>query len=1085
MIRQFVLPCALILCLLAPGFADNVKSAQQPPKRANTKRPANSAQPKPKKAESKPPDYSQEAAIVEQYHTSMRYENDGTGAREIGARIKLQSEAGVERYGQVIVGYNSENERVEIKYVRVLKSDGTVITAPADAVQDLSSPVAREAPVYTDFRQKHITVPGVSIGDTIEYDINIVLFKALAPGQFWMEHNFIEGAIVLDEQLDLNLPKDREVKLKTRPEYKPKINDQGDRKIYHWATSHTTIETEEELKKKRRHQQPEQPAVQLTTFPNWEEVGRWYSSLEHERREPSPEIRAKEEELVKGKTTDMQKVEALYDYVALKFRYISLSFGLGRYQPHSASEVLANQYGDCKDKHTLLASLLEAAGFHASSVLINSSRKIDPDVPAPSQFDHVITFVPVGDEKVWLDTTTEVAPFRLLAYPLRKKQALVIAPDGTAQLMETPPNPPMRNRQVQEIDGKLSDLGKLTAHIHYALLGDPELLMRMLFRRVPNARWQRMMESMTAMAGLQGAEITDLKVSDPADTRSPFTLDCNLSKSNFFDWSKKETELELPLAQLNIPDFGDSDEDEDKPDSEPLKLGPAGDYIYKLTLTLPAKYTARVPLAMDMKRDYAGYKTSYNIENGIFTAERTLHLEMSELPVARSRDYASFRRAIIDDLTQRLSVENASAGTPSIVGNVKPDELNEAGAAAIEAGHYDTAIELLKRAIKENPQHKSAFNNLGRAYLAERNYDEAAAAFKRQIDVNSYDEFAYNNLGRTYWAQRKYPEAVDAFQKQLNINPLDKYTHANVGALYLEWHKYDEAAAELEKAISLNSQDPMLYVQLGNAYLNLDKSDKAMSAYDHAVQIAPSPLVWNDIAYELSLKKSHLEQAQRLAESAVASMSAASRNMSLAQLRPQDPAIVSSLAAYWDTLGWVYFAQDDFTKAEKYVSSSWMLSQRPDVGDHLGQIYEKMGQKDRAVEMYALALNGTRPDPEIKDHLTNLLGTGDRVDRTVKQYAPDFGKPRTLEIPNAAKISGVAEFFLLVSPGPKIEDAKFISGDDKLNSYTEALKNAKLDLSFPDDVPAKILRRGKLTCTGSGPNCTFVLYLPEDVRSVQ
>jgi hypothetical protein len=74
--------------------------------------------------------------------------------------------------------------------------------------------------------------------------------------------------------------------------------------------------------------------------------------------------------------------------------------------------VLHNQYGDCKDKHTLLASLLEAEGLHADSVLINSSRKLDPDVPSPSQFDHVITMLPMDSakEEVWMDTTSEVAP---------------------------------------------------------------------------------------------------------------------------------------------------------------------------------------------------------------------------------------------------------------------------------------------------------------------------------------------------------------------------------------------------------------------------------------------------------------------------------------------------------------------------------------------------------------------------------------------------------------------------------------------------------------------------------------------------
>ena len=55
---------------------------------------------------------------------------------------------------------------------------------------------------------------------------------------------------------------------------------------------------------------------------------------------PSPEVRAKAEELTKGLNTDLEKTEALYDYVAKNFRYVSLSLGLGRYQPHAAADVL-------------------------------------------------------------------------------------------------------------------------------------------------------------------------------------------------------------------------------------------------------------------------------------------------------------------------------------------------------------------------------------------------------------------------------------------------------------------------------------------------------------------------------------------------------------------------------------------------------------------------------------------------------------------------------------------------------------------------------------------------------------------------
>src|SRR5207244_3093460 len=139
---------------------------------------------------------------------------------------------------------------------------------------------------------------------------------------------------------------------------------------------------------------------ELTTFQTWEELGAWYASLERDRRLPDAAVKAKADQVVAGKTTDMEKVKALYDFVSRNFRYVSLSLGLARYQPHAATEVLSNGYGDCKDKNTLLASLLQAEGFQSTSILIGSQHKLDPDVPSPSQFDHVITRVPVDGKEI-------------------------------------------------------------------------------------------------------------------------------------------------------------------------------------------------------------------------------------------------------------------------------------------------------------------------------------------------------------------------------------------------------------------------------------------------------------------------------------------------------------------------------------------------------------------------------------------------------------------------------------------------------------------------------------------------------------
>src|SRR6185312_16458080 len=113
--------------------------------------------------------------------------------------------------------------------------------------------------------------------------------------------------------------------------------------------------------------------------------------------------------------------------------------------------------------------------------LINSAIRIDPDFPSPSQFDHVITRAMAGNEPVWLDATAEVAPFRMLAYPLRKKQALVIDA-ANPRLEETPANPPVPNAVSQTIEGKVSDDGKLTARVAMTFRGDAELLLRTAFR---------------------------------------------------------------------------------------------------------------------------------------------------------------------------------------------------------------------------------------------------------------------------------------------------------------------------------------------------------------------------------------------------------------------------------------------------------------------------------------------------------------------------------------------------------------------------------------------------------------------------
>jgi tetratricopeptide (TPR) repeat protein len=192
--------------------------------------------------------------------------------------------------------------------------------------------------------------------------------------------------------------------------------------------------------------------------------------------------------------------------------------------------------------------------------------------------------------------------------------------------------------------------------------------------------------------------------------------------------------------------------------------------------------------------------------------------------------------------------------------------------------------------------------------------------------------------------------------------------------MYQESHQYEKAVPELEKAVSLKSDDAALQISLGDAYLNLGQDEKALAAFDRATQISGTPEVWNNIADQLSLMGAHLDRAQQYAESAVTAVATSLRNLSLDQISDRDLAMVSALDANWDTLGWVYFARGNFDKAEKYVNAAWVLGGHGEVGDHLAQIYQKLGRKDDAARTYAMSMSALRPANETRSRLASLVG---------------------------------------------------------------------------------------------------------------
>lgn len=585
----------------------------------------------------------EEAFIIQRSATELEFQNDGTETRSQEVRIQVLSEAGVQHWGVLSFSYQNLNQVLDIEYVRVKKRDGAVIATPTQDAQDITSEISRAAPFYTDQREKHIAVKGLAAGDVLEYSVSLRVIKPFIAGEFWLSYEFGHDEVVTEETLKISVPGNRAVKLKSRgPKFE--MTNEGDRRIYRWSYSNPTGKSESDKDDGRIWKQVrglrDQPDVLLSSFTSWEQVGRWYGELQSERVKPTPEIQAKVAELTKGATDDNSRLRALYDFVSRKFRYIGIALGMGRYQPHAASEVLENGYGDCKDKHTLLASLLTAAGFRISPALISSERDLDLDVPSPGQFNHVISVVDLPSGRLWLDTTPEVSPFGFLLSTLRGKHALVIPPDSQVALAITPENPDFKSSQSFTMKAKLDDAGTLTGDAERIISdNDFEVLLRAGFRNTPMPQWKDLVQNVSYSSGF-GGDVSDVSASSPEDIEQPFRITYKYTRKDYSDWDNRRISPPLPL--LYLPDIK---EGQSAP-MAPIWLGVPGEVKFYSSLELPKAYTLTLPSAVDVKEDFAEYHASYALKDGTLITDRRLVLMASEIPVSAYEKYKVFRKRV-------------------------------------------------------------------------------------------------------------------------------------------------------------------------------------------------------------------------------------------------------------------------------------------------------------------------------------------------------------------------------------------------------------------------------------------------------
>jgi hypothetical protein len=598
-------------------------------------------------------DYAAEPIVIEHSDSIFSMAADGTGWIEHTLIARLQSDATVKKYGVVSVPYASSSEHVELLYARVRHTDGAVAETQTSDAMDMPSPVTRAAPFYSDQKELQLPIRSLRVGDTLEFKYRIIRTKALAPGQFWGQEIFSDDAVVLSQTAELRVPVGMYVNVWSSTVKPVEFSsgataDAPAQHIYRWTRSQLKPTAGKEAEAAAAAQkkilwtadqeldleQGHLPTIAWTTFKSWEDIGAWYRSLEADRIVPDDTIKAKVAELTAGKSTDEARAQVLYDYVATNIRYIGVAFGIGRYQPHTAAEILSNQYGDCKDKHTLLAAMLSAVGIQSDAVLIGAGIRFNPDVPSPAAFNHLITHLTLAGKPVWLDTTAEVAPWAMLVSATRDKQALVIPATGAAAIVRTPVDPPVPTMVSVDAVGSLDANGVSTSRIVMTFRGDSEIPARAAFRLLPPDKYDQTVQLIAKLIGFSGTT-SNPEISRPTDTTQPFKMSFDYKREKAGDWEHLRTLPEVVLAVF--PQVTEME-----PPVRAVQLGAPQTKTSTSAMKLPEGWSAILPPAVHAKCDYATYDMTYRLENGTVYADRKIVVLEKKVPVSDWKAYKTF-----------------------------------------------------------------------------------------------------------------------------------------------------------------------------------------------------------------------------------------------------------------------------------------------------------------------------------------------------------------------------------------------------------------------------------------------------------
>ncbi len=1032
-----------------------------------------------------PADYPGESYVFDSLNRIYTFATDGTGSREFSGAVEIRNPAGVKAFSVLPFEFASSSEHVEIDYVRVRHADGSIVPTPASDAQEQPDPVTREAPFYSDLKQEQVPVRSLQPGDLLEYKIRIIRTKAEAPGHFWGAETFFlpsSAMVIRSEVVELHVPKDAYLQVWS-PRYKPTTTETATERVYHWQSAQllpTAGKKKNELLKLDNNptlgtvDDPPLPHIAWTNFHSWQEVGAWYHSLEGSRTEPDADVRAKVATLIAGKSTPDEKARAVYAYVSSQVRYIGVAFGIGRLQPHEAGDVLGNQYGDCKDKSTLLISMLSAAGINADAVLIGAGITFNPAVPSPGSFNHAITLAHIDGQPVWLDSTPELSPYRLLNPVIRGKQALVIPATGDAHIETTPQDPPFPFLNTFEAIGTLDDKGTSHSHIVMTIRGDDQVPIAQAVRTVSPAQWDELMQRISYAMAYDG-KVSSAEFSRPDDTVSPYKISYDYEREKAGDWDNLRTIPQLSPVAL-------ADVDEKDPPVAPVPLGVPHTETAHAVMTLPKGWSANLPPSIHAHTTFATLDKTYKLENGVLTTDRRIVILQRNLPADRWQDYHKwFKDAGLDgesyiQLIPATTETNLAAPPVTTDNPAATDYIRQAGQAA-RLNDWTGARVLLGKAKAINPEQAFLWSAYARLDAHDGNTTYAIVNLQKELSLHPNEADASDMLAGLYMSTKKPDEAISTLQAAIEHNPANPNLVLYLASIHTQ--RGDSASAEkvLRAGLIAIPANSTITMQLGQTLLEEKKTAEGETLLRALVTTSNDPLELNNAAYALANNSLDLPLAETASRRSLELLDQASNN---GETGPNATRRTQLVVDAWDTYGWILYQDNKIAEAEPWIRAAWRNSQAAEPGYHLAMVLEKQDHLTEALDQLELASRGDRgPDPaavqKLIDDETAKLSKSAHASLK-NNPTMELQQQRTYSLPRGTvKPTGVGWATVeLEITAQGVASFRIVANDDSLQPLSGAVQRLNLNLQIPSASRARLVRRGVLSCH-TEPTCQLVL----------